>query len=106
MRAITDADYKEFFNTLERSHDITLFAPCDAAWRDDYTLNSIISNKNKFKDILRMHLITDTRLYVDKIINIGNSRDKRVSCVGLLWEGVTCPTIPAVSRCYLINHNV
>ncbi|XP_063906710.1 fasciclin-1 isoform X2 [Zophobas morio] len=78
VRAITDADYKEFFNTLERSHDITLFAPCDAAWRDDYTLNSIISNKNKFKDILRMHLITDTRLYVDKIINIGNSRDKRV----------------------------
>jgi uncharacterized surface protein with fasciclin (FAS1) repeats len=80
VKAINDADYKEFYNTLERSQDITLFVPCNNAWSDDFTLNSIISNKNRFKDILKMHLVGDNRLYVDRIINIVNSKDKRVSC--------------------------
>lgn len=78
VKAINDADYKEFYNTLERSQDITLFVPCNNAWSDDFTLNSIISNKNRFKDILKMHLVGDNRLYVDRIINIVNSKDKRV----------------------------
>ncbi|XP_044262944.1 fasciclin-1 isoform X4 [Tribolium madens] len=78
VKAINDADYREFYNTLERSQDITLFAPCNNAWSDDFTLNSIISNKNRFKDILKMHLVPDNRLYVDRILSISHGRDKRV----------------------------
>ncbi|KYB28513.1 Fasciclin-1-like Protein [Tribolium castaneum] len=78
VKAINDADYREFYNTLERSQDITLFAPCNNAWTDDFTLNSIISNKNRFKDILMMHLVPDNRLYVDRILSISHGRDKRV----------------------------
>lgn len=68
MKAINDADYKEFYNLIERSQDITLFAPCNAAWNDDFTLNSIIRDKERFKDILKMHLVVDNRLFVENIV--------------------------------------
>ncbi|CAH0553229.1 unnamed protein product [Brassicogethes aeneus] len=59
---------EEFLNKLERSHDITLFAPCNKALEGDLTLNSILRDKQRFLDILNMHLVVDNRLYVEKIL--------------------------------------
>nr|XP_023012184.1 fasciclin-1 isoform X2 [Leptinotarsa decemlineata] len=58
---------EDFLKTLERSHDITLFAPCNKALEGDLVLNSILSDNKRFLEILKLHLVVDDRLYVDKI---------------------------------------
>ncbi|KAJ8919082.1 hypothetical protein NQ315_012067, partial [Exocentrus adspersus] len=60
---------QEFLKTIERSHDVTLFAPCNKALEDDLKLNSILKDKDRFMEILKMHLVVDDRLYINKIIN-------------------------------------
>ncbi|XP_030767671.1 fasciclin-1-like [Sitophilus oryzae] len=61
------ADGKDFLNTLEKSPDITLFAPCNAALEGSL-VNNIVAQKQKFLDILKLHLVVDNRLYVDTVI--------------------------------------
>ncbi|XP_050514613.1 fasciclin-1 [Diabrotica virgifera virgifera] len=70
FKAISDsgAAGEDFLRTLDKGHDITLFAPCNKALEGDMVLNSIIQDKTKFMDILRMHLVVDNRLYVEKIL--------------------------------------
>ncbi|CAG9823260.1 unnamed protein product [Phaedon cochleariae] len=76
FNAIQDAgpQGEEFLRTLERSHDVTLFAPCNKALEDDLTLNAILRDKARFMDILKLHLVVDDRLYVDKILKNSQTR--------------------------------
>ncbi|KAG5879903.1 hypothetical protein JTB14_024051 [Gonioctena quinquepunctata] len=76
LSAIKDAGTggEEFLRTLERSHDITLFAPCNKALEGDLTLNSIMSDSKRFLEILKMHLVVDDRLYVDKIVKESSNK--------------------------------
>ncbi|XP_017776262.1 PREDICTED: fasciclin-1 isoform X2 [Nicrophorus vespilloides] len=62
---------KEFMRTIERSHDLTLFAPSNAAW-DDGNLKSLLRDPVKMREILNMHLVVDKRLYLENIIKDHN----------------------------------
>lgn len=71
VNAINDVgpEGQEFLKTIERSHDVTLFAPCNKALEDDLKLNSILRDKGRFMELLKMHLVVDDRLYINKIVN-------------------------------------
>ncbi|KAK9880989.1 hypothetical protein WA026_014336 [Henosepilachna vigintioctopunctata] len=60
---------EDFFRRLNHSGgEVTLFAPCNAAWDNDLALDALVQDPVKFREILNMHLIVDKKLYVDKII--------------------------------------
>nr|XP_022909575.1 fasciclin-1-like [Onthophagus taurus] len=59
---------KEFMNVIERSKQITLFAPTNAAW-DESNLQNLLKEGSKIKDVLTMHLIPDEAVYIDRIAN-------------------------------------
>lgn len=59
---------EKLLGILERTRDVTLFAPSNNALEGDLTLNTIMSDKNKFLEILKLHIVVDDRLYVDKIL--------------------------------------
>ncbi|CAG9858671.1 unnamed protein product [Phyllotreta striolata] len=81
FNAIKDAGPagEEFLRTLDKGHDITLFAPCNRALEGDLTLNAILRDTPRFMDILKMHLVVDNRLYVDKIWQESQIRPLQVS---------------------------
>ncbi|CAH1111114.1 unnamed protein product, partial [Psylliodes chrysocephalus] len=76
FNAIKDAGPagEDFLRTLDKGHDITLFAPCNRALEGDLTLNAILRDTPRFLDILKMHLVVDNRLYVDKILQESQAR--------------------------------
>ncbi|XP_048524013.1 fasciclin-1 [Dendroctonus ponderosae] len=56
-----------FLRTIERSQDVTLFAPCNSAL-DNEIVRSIKRDKQKYLEVLQMHVVVDNRLYVDTVI--------------------------------------
>ncbi|XP_018568338.1 fasciclin-1 isoform X2 [Anoplophora glabripennis] len=71
LNAIKDVgpEGQEFLKTIERSHDVTLFAPCNKALEDDLKQNAILADPRKFMELVKMHLIVDDRLYINKIVD-------------------------------------
>ncbi|XP_072396208.1 fasciclin-1 isoform X1 [Diabrotica undecimpunctata] len=65
---------EDFLRTLDKGHDITLFAPCNKALEGDLILNTILQDTPRFLDILRMHLVVDNRLYVEHILQESQMR--------------------------------
>ncbi|XP_066902751.1 fasciclin-1 isoform X3 [Halyomorpha halys] len=59
----TDGDFME---RLTRMRELTLFAPSNAAWRDP-SLNLIMRDRNRIRDILHMHLVEE-KLPMETII--------------------------------------
>ncbi|XP_022825262.1 fasciclin-1 isoform X1 [Spodoptera litura] len=57
----------QFFNELTLAKDITLFAPSNEAWAD-FSVQNIIRNHQKLRDILNLHLVRE-RLPLDAIIH-------------------------------------
>ncbi|XP_047022564.1 fasciclin-1 isoform X1 [Helicoverpa zea] len=57
----------QFFNELTLAKDITLFAPSNEAWAD-FSVENIIRNHQKLRDILNLHLVRE-RLPLDAIIH-------------------------------------
>ncbi|ENN76656.1 hypothetical protein YQE_06835, partial [Dendroctonus ponderosae] len=50
-----------FLRTIERSQDVTLFAPCNSAL-DNEIVRSIKRDKQKYLEVLQMHVVVDNRL--------------------------------------------
>ncbi|KAF9806684.1 hypothetical protein SFRURICE_020740 [Spodoptera frugiperda] len=57
----------QFYNELTLAKDITLFAPSNEAWAD-FSVQNIIRNHQKLRDILNLHLVRE-RLPLDAIIH-------------------------------------
>ncbi|KAJ0178802.1 hypothetical protein K1T71_005577 [Dendrolimus kikuchii] len=57
----------QFLNELTLAKDITLFAPSNEAWAD-HSVQNIIRNSQKLKEILSLHLVRE-RLPMDAIIH-------------------------------------
>lgn len=91
MSAIKDQGDRgeQFLKTLEESLDVTLFAPCNNALEGDLTLNTIMSDRDKFMDILKMHVVVDDKLYQEKIMK------KSVN-------GVSCHKYYPKTDCYVV----
>ncbi|KAL1505831.1 hypothetical protein ABEB36_005303 [Hypothenemus hampei] len=62
-----DPEGKLILRTIERSPDVTLFAPCNSAL-DNPIVNNIKRDKQKYLEILQMHVVVDNRLYVDTVM--------------------------------------
>ncbi|XP_076252925.1 fasciclin 1 Fas1 domain-containing isoform X2 [Rhynchophorus ferrugineus] len=58
----------DILRTIEKSQDVTLFAPCNAALEGHLVMDNIFRNKEKFLEILKLHLVVDNRLYVDTVM--------------------------------------
>lgn len=54
-------------NKINRLREVTLFAPNNDAWDEQY-LNSILKDNVKLKEILDLHVV-ETKLTVDTIIS-------------------------------------
>ncbi|XP_025835129.1 fasciclin-1 [Agrilus planipennis] len=59
---------QEFLRTIERSNEVTLFAPNNAAW-DDANLKNVMQDRQRMKEILDTHLVPGQSLSVDNIIS-------------------------------------
>ncbi|GLV34060.1 Fasciclin 1 [Carabus blaptoides fortunei] len=57
---------RQFFASLKRLRDATVFAPSNAAFQYD-NLRKFMANEDKMREILNMHLIKDERLSVERI---------------------------------------
>ncbi|CAG9765041.1 unnamed protein product [Ceutorhynchus assimilis] len=56
-----------FLRTIEKSQEVTLFAPCNSAL-DSHIVRSIKRDKQKFLEILQMHVVVDNRLYIETVM--------------------------------------
>lgn len=62
----------EFMTKITNMKELTLFAPSNAAWSDS-NINKLLSNRNKLREILNLHLVKE-RLPVDVILE--NNRNQ------------------------------
>ncbi|XP_056639804.1 fasciclin-1 isoform X4 [Diorhabda sublineata] len=76
FKAIQDAgkEGEKLLETLDKGHDVTLFAPCNKAMEGDLILKKLLEDPTKLIDILKMHVIVDSRLYLEKIFQEGQVR--------------------------------
>lgn len=70
---------KEFLRKIEKAHQITLFAPSNAAWEEDH-LKDLIQDP-RMREIFNMHLLDDQRLPLAKIMD---KIKNRVNIINLL----------------------
>ncbi|XP_066259220.1 fasciclin-1 isoform X4 [Euwallacea similis] len=65
---ITDLGFEgqNFLRTIEKSEDITLFAPCNSAL-DSEIVRRIKMDRSKFLEIMKMHVVVDNRLYLETV---------------------------------------
>ncbi|XP_066141261.1 fasciclin-1 isoform X2 [Euwallacea fornicatus] len=65
---ITDLGFEgqNFLRTIEKSEDITLFAPCNSAL-DSEIVRRIKMDRPKFLEILKMHVVVENRLYLETV---------------------------------------
>lgn len=52
--------------TIEKTRDITLFAPCNSAL-EIQMIQNLKRDKAKFLEIIKMHVVVDNKLYVDTV---------------------------------------
>lgn len=57
---------KTFLKTIEKTRDITLFAPCNSAL-EIQMIQNLKRDKAKFLEIIKMHVVVDNKLYVDTV---------------------------------------
>ncbi|XP_026477303.1 fasciclin-1 [Ctenocephalides felis] len=81
----------DFMELLVRTKDLTLFAPNNAAWRSQASVN-VIRNKEKLREILNMHLVRE-RLPMDKILQnninqVSTVADRRSLFFNILNNGL------------------
>lgn len=65
---------EKLLETLDKGHDITLFAPCNKAMEGDLILKKLLQDPKNLIEILKMHVIVDSRLYLEKIFQEGKVR--------------------------------